>query len=144
MKLRFFRMLNTSLRLSMDYLPAGFIVLRFFSPAHLNTVKVLWPSNPASFFVPLQGQSLYQSSSPESLWDKPLNLALLRGLLKKSEGKSPWGNKKGKCTGENFSQRRKMLRNSMKGWDLPKDARGKIDFTRRPETLTIEEFASMV
>ena len=43
-----------------------------------------------------------------------------------------------------FSQRRKMLRNSMKGWDLPKDARGEIDFTRRPETLTIEEFASMV
>nr|MCS5620522.1 16S rRNA (adenine(1518)-N(6)/adenine(1519)-N(6))-dimethyltransferase [Nitrospinaceae bacterium] len=43
-----------------------------------------------------------------------------------------------------FSQRRKMLRNSMKGWDLPKDAREKIDFTRRPETLTIEEFASMV
>ena len=43
-----------------------------------------------------------------------------------------------------FSQRRKMLRNSMKGWDLPKDARGKIDFTRRPETLTVEEFASMV
>ena len=43
-----------------------------------------------------------------------------------------------------FSQRRKMLRNSMKGWDLPKDAREKIDFTRRPETLTVEEFASMV
>ena len=43
-----------------------------------------------------------------------------------------------------FSQRRKMLRNSMKGWDLPKDAQEKIDFTQRPETLTVEEFASMV
>ncbi len=43
-----------------------------------------------------------------------------------------------------FSQIRKMLRNSMKGWDLPKDARKRIDFTRRPETLTIEEFALMV
>ncbi len=43
-----------------------------------------------------------------------------------------------------FSQRRKMLRNTLKGWDIPQDIQDKIDFTRRPETLTIDEFASMV
>ena len=43
-----------------------------------------------------------------------------------------------------FSQRRKMLRNTLKGWDIPKDVKDGIDFSRRPETLTIDEFASMV
>ncbi len=43
-----------------------------------------------------------------------------------------------------FSQRRKMLRNTLKGWNIPKEVIEKIDFTRRPETLTIDEFVSMV
>jgi len=43
-----------------------------------------------------------------------------------------------------FSQRRKMLRNTLKGWDIPKSIQKKINFERRPETLTIDEFASMV
>ena len=43
-----------------------------------------------------------------------------------------------------FSQRRKMLRNTLKGWDISKEVKEKINFTRRPETLTISEFASMV
>ena len=43
-----------------------------------------------------------------------------------------------------FSQRRKMLRNTLKGWSFPDGAVEKIDFSRRPETLTIEEFASLV
>ena len=43
-----------------------------------------------------------------------------------------------------FSQRRKMLRNTLKGWDIPERIQEKIDFSRRPETLTIDEFASMV
>jgi 16S rRNA (adenine1518-N6/adenine1519-N6)-dimethyltransferase len=43
-----------------------------------------------------------------------------------------------------FSQRRKMLRNTLKGWSFPNGAAEKIDFSRRPETLTIEEFASLV
>jgi len=43
-----------------------------------------------------------------------------------------------------FSQRRKMLRNTLKGWDIPERLQEKIDFSRRPETLTIDEFASMV
>ena len=43
-----------------------------------------------------------------------------------------------------FSQRRKMLRNTLKGWDIPIDLKDKIDFDRRPETLTIKEFASLV
>ena len=43
-----------------------------------------------------------------------------------------------------FSQRRKMLRNTLKGWDIPEHLKEEIDFSRRPETLTISEFASMV
>ena len=43
-----------------------------------------------------------------------------------------------------FSQRRKMLRNTLKGWDIPKDIKNKIGFDRRPESLTVEEFISMV
>ena len=43
-----------------------------------------------------------------------------------------------------FSQRRKMLRNTLKGWDIPDHLQEEIDFRRRPETLTISEFASMV
>ena len=43
-----------------------------------------------------------------------------------------------------FSQRRKMLRNTLKGWDIPKKIKDEINFSRRPETLTISEFASLV
>ncbi len=43
-----------------------------------------------------------------------------------------------------FSQRRKMLRNTLRGWDISKEVKERIDFTRRPESLTISEFASMV
>ena len=43
-----------------------------------------------------------------------------------------------------FSQRRKMLRNTLKGWDISNEVQERINFTRRPETLTVKEFASMV
>lgn len=43
-----------------------------------------------------------------------------------------------------FSQRRKMLRNTLKGWEIHPDLQKQINFTRRPETLTIEEFVSLV
>ena len=43
-----------------------------------------------------------------------------------------------------FSQRRKMLRNTLKGWDISEDIKNKIGFDRRPESLTVEEFVSMV
>ena len=43
-----------------------------------------------------------------------------------------------------FSQRRKMLRNTLKGWDIHPDLQEQINFTRRPETLTIEEFVTLV
>jgi 16S rRNA (adenine1518-N6/adenine1519-N6)-dimethyltransferase len=43
-----------------------------------------------------------------------------------------------------FSQRRKMLRNTLKGWDISEDIKNKIGFDRRPESLTVEEFISMV
>ena len=43
-----------------------------------------------------------------------------------------------------FNQRRKMLKNSLKGWDIPDKVKEKINFSRRPETLSIEEFAMLV
>jgi 16S rRNA (adenine1518-N6/adenine1519-N6)-dimethyltransferase len=43
-----------------------------------------------------------------------------------------------------FNQRRKMLRNSMESWDFSKLVKEKIDFSRRPESLSIEEFALLV
>ena len=43
-----------------------------------------------------------------------------------------------------FNQRRKMLNNSLKGWDIPDKVKEKINFSRRPETLSIEEFAMLV
>ena len=43
-----------------------------------------------------------------------------------------------------FNQRRKMLRNSMKSWDFSKLVKEKIDFSRRPESLSIEEFSLLV
>ncbi|MBC8345477.1 MAG: 16S rRNA (adenine(1518)-N(6)/adenine(1519)-N(6))-dimethyltransferase RsmA [Candidatus Marinimicrobia bacterium] len=43
-----------------------------------------------------------------------------------------------------FSKRRKMLRNSLTGFDFPEEIKTEIDFTRRPETLTISEFAKLL
>ena len=49
-----------------------------------------------------------------------------------------------KLVADAFSQRRKMLRNTLKGWDIHPDLKKQINFTRRPETLTIEEFVTLV
>ena len=43
-----------------------------------------------------------------------------------------------------FNQRRKMLKNSMKSWDFSDQIIERIDFSRRPETLSIKEFASLI
>ena len=43
-----------------------------------------------------------------------------------------------------FSQRRKMLRNTLKGFTFNDGVEENINFSRRPETLTLEEFASLV
>ncbi|MBT3665440.1 16S rRNA (adenine(1518)-N(6)/adenine(1519)-N(6))-dimethyltransferase RsmA [bacterium] len=43
-----------------------------------------------------------------------------------------------------FNQRRKMLKNSLKGWDVSENVKEKINFSRRPETLSIEEFVMLV
>ena len=43
-----------------------------------------------------------------------------------------------------FNQRRKMLRNSLGNWDISDQVKEKINFSRRPETLTVQEFASLV
>jgi hypothetical protein len=37
-----------------------------------------------------------------------------------------------------------MLRNSLADFDIPKEIKSEIDFTRRPETLTILEFAKLL
>jgi len=43
-----------------------------------------------------------------------------------------------------FSKRRKMLQNSLSGFDITQSVKDKINFTRRPETLTIAEFAELI
>lgn len=43
-----------------------------------------------------------------------------------------------------FSKRRKMLKNSLGGFDIPQSVKDKINFTRRPETLSIAEFAELI
>ena len=43
-----------------------------------------------------------------------------------------------------FNQRRKMLKNSLSTWDISDKVKEEIDFSRRPETLSIKEFASLV
>lgn len=42
-----------------------------------------------------------------------------------------------------FSRRRKMLRNTLSDFGLPEEIQKKIDFTRRPETLSISEFSEL-
>jgi len=43
-----------------------------------------------------------------------------------------------------FSKRRKMLRNSLSGFNFSEKIKKEIDFTRRPETLSIDEFAKLL
>ena len=43
-----------------------------------------------------------------------------------------------------FSKRRKMLRNSLSEFHFTEDIKNEIDFTRRPETLTIKEFSKLL
>ncbi len=43
-----------------------------------------------------------------------------------------------------FSKRRKMLQNSLSGFDISQSVKDKINFTRRPETLSIAEFAELI
>jgi len=49
-----------------------------------------------------------------------------------------------KLVGAAFSKRRKMLRNSLSGFQLAEEGLKHIELTRRPETLTVEEFASLI
>ena len=43
-----------------------------------------------------------------------------------------------------FFSKKKMLKNSLKPWNIAEKLKQKVDFNRRPETLTIEEFSSLV
>ena len=43
-----------------------------------------------------------------------------------------------------FSERRKMIRNSLSGYNFNEEVKDKIDFKRRPETLSPQEFAFLV
>ncbi len=49
-----------------------------------------------------------------------------------------------KIVGSAFNQRRKMLRNSLKEYSINPKIKNKIDFSRRPETLSISEFTELV
>jgi len=49
-----------------------------------------------------------------------------------------------KIVGAAFSSRRKMLRNTLVDYDFSEAIKEKINFSRRPETLTIDEFAALV
>ena len=49
-----------------------------------------------------------------------------------------------KIVGAAFSQRRKMLRNSLAGFQLSLPGLENIELTRRPETLTTKEFVSLI
>ncbi|MFQ6614781.1 MAG: 16S rRNA (adenine(1518)-N(6)/adenine(1519)-N(6))-dimethyltransferase RsmA, partial [Fidelibacterota bacterium] len=48
-----------------------------------------------------------------------------------------------KVVGAAFSQRRKMLRNSLRGFRIPEAIQQEIDLTRRPETLTVADFVKL-
>ena len=50
----------------------------------------------------------------------------------------------GKIVKKAFSMRRKMLKNSLKEYDIPDEVKNEIDFSRRPETLSLHEFAKLV
>ena len=43
-----------------------------------------------------------------------------------------------------FNQRRKMLKNSLKSWEFSDQIIEKVNFSRRPENLSIEEFALLI
>ena len=43
-----------------------------------------------------------------------------------------------------FSGRRKMIRNTLSGYSFDNEVKKKIDFSRRPETLSPKEFADLV
>jgi 16S rRNA (adenine1518-N6/adenine1519-N6)-dimethyltransferase len=43
-----------------------------------------------------------------------------------------------------FQKRRKMLSNSLKGYNIDPVVKKRINFTRRPETLSIKEFVELV
>lgn len=83
---------------------------------------------------------------PEVFLPKPKVDSALITLRKKSEALITDDKFAGfeKIVGAAFSKRRKMLRNSLAGFKLAETGRKKIDLARRPETLTIEEFVSLV
>ena len=43
-----------------------------------------------------------------------------------------------------FSQRRKMLRNTLRGWSISEEVKNKIGFDRIPESLTVDVFVLML
>ena len=42
---------------------------------------------------------------------------------------------------KSFQGRRKMIKNTLAGYDFSSEVKNSIDFTRRPETISPEEFA---
>jgi len=84
--------------------------------------------------------------APEVFYPKPkVDSAIIRFTKKKSpvvsDGQYVKFNKLVKAA---FSKRRKMLRNSLNEFDIPIAIKEEIDFRRRPETLSVEEFAKLL
>lgn len=83
---------------------------------------------------------------PEVFIPKPqVNSAIIR-LVKKRNSlvEDPEFDRFEKIVGAAFSRRRKMLRNTLSGFEISEQVMEKIDFSRRPETLSVEEFSMIL
>ena len=84
--------------------------------------------------------------SPEVFYPKP---KVYSALVKFSKKTSPIVHdeefiKFNKIVRTAFSMRRKMIKNTLSGYHFSSDIKNKIDFSRRPETLSPEEFVVLV
>lgn len=84
--------------------------------------------------------------SPEVFYPKP---KVYSALVKFSKKSSPIVSdnefiKYNKLVRTAFSMRRKMIKNTLSGYCFSNDVKNEIDFSRRPETLSPEEFAALL
>lgn len=83
---------------------------------------------------------------PDVFIPKPRVKSAIVRLIKKKEslvGESEFDRFE-KIVGAAFSRRRKMLRNTLAGFEFTDAIKEKIDFSRRPEALSFEEFAALL
>ena len=84
--------------------------------------------------------------SPEVFYPKPkVHSAIVRFTKKKIPLISDNNYLKlNKIVRKAFSMRRKMLKNSLHEFNIPENIRNEIDFSRRPEALSLNEFSRLV